>query len=418
MFAVSLDRLLMVWEQRGFVLKTTLVAAVAAAVLSLVMPKSYQSTTRLMPAAKGQNTLATLGKVLGDNLSALASEAAGMQSSGALVMQVLRSRTVQDHLIERFDLRHGGLMMNARAQLEAATEISEDRRSGVVTVAVTARSPDLAQKLARGYVEELNLLMAQLDTSAAHRERVFIEERLHEVKSDLDRNSLQLSQFSSANRTLDLKDQGKSMVEAMARLQGELIAAQSELQGIREIYGPENARVRAAEARVAELDGKLKDMQGGGTGDLGYPSIRTLPQVGLQYTELYRNVTIQEAVFENLTKQWELAKVEEARDLPSVRVLDEADKPERKSRPKRTLMVLAGMLLGLSFATGYVLLADVWRRAPDSAPLKRLAGRLQRDVLADLSRVPWLGRRVSRAKFQPDLSGGSAEREQAGKTDD
>lgn len=387
-----------IWDRRAFVLKSAVVAGVLALAIALLLPKRYQSTTRLMPPDKNHGNLAALSKLLDQNIGPLALEAMGTQSSGALFVQVLRSRTVEDDLVQKFDLRHvykKKLWRDARNELARNTDVSEDRKSGVISITVTANNPQLAASLARRYVEALNDLMTRLDTSAAHRERVFVEERLKQVKADLDRDSVLLSQFSSKTETLDPKEQGKTMVEAAAKLQGEMIAAEAELSGLRQIYGPENSRVRASEGKIAELKRELGRLQGNSSNEqTDYPSIRELPVVGLQYGDLYRNVRIQEVVFETLTKQFEMAKVEEARDLPSVGVLDDAEVPERKSGPKRTLIVLCGVLLGFALAASYIVLSTLWQNTSEEEPLKNFLVRLHHDIAQDAQRLPFVNSNV------------------------
>src|SRR5207245_7831501 len=136
------------------------------------------------------------------------------------------------------------------------------RKSGIITITVTDRSPQRAAAIGNGYVNELNTMVAQLSTSAAHRERVFLEDRLQSIKRDLDDAEAQLAQFSSKNGTLDIQQQGKAMLDAAASLAGQMIAAESELQGLRQIYTENNARVRELGARVAELRKELDKIGG------------------------------------------------------------------------------------------------------------------------------------------------------------
>ena len=152
--------------------------------------------------------------------------------------------------------------MNARKMLDQNTAISEDRKSGIITISVTDRDPQRAAAIANAYVDELNSLVAQLSTSAAHREREFLEDRLKVAKVDLDEASNQLAQFSSKNNTLDIQVEGKAMLDAAGSLAGQLIAAESELQGLRQIYTDNNARVRALNARVSELRKQLNKLGG------------------------------------------------------------------------------------------------------------------------------------------------------------
>ena len=211
--------------------------------------------------------------------------------------------------------------------------------------------------MAQAYVEELNRTLAEVSTSSARRERIFLEGRLQAVSQDLEAAEKEFSQFASKNTAIDIKEQGKAMVDAAATLQGQLIAARSELEGLRQLYADSNVRVRSAQARVAELEDQLKKVGGkdestslekATQGDSLYPSIRKLPLLGVTYADLYRKTKVQEAVFETLTQEYELAKVQEAKEIPTVKVLDPPNVPEKKSFPPRTLITLLGAALAFS----------------------------------------------------------------------
>ena len=306
------------------------------------VPNSCRRTAKL---GSGLASLLAMTARSGSGLGMLAGDLLGLKTSGSLFIGILRSETVEDRIIDKFDLKsvYGvRRMQDARRRLEENTEVTEDRKSGIITIGVTDHSPQRASAIAQSYVAELDRLVSELNTSAAHRERVFLEERLKSVKQDLDSSAKEFSQFASNNTAIDIKEQGRAMVEAAASLQGHLIAAQSELEGLRQIYADSNVRVRAVRARIAELQKKLEQM---GDGDLSptgspgtsplYPSIRKLPLLGVTYAELYRTNKIQETVFELLTQQCELAKVQEAKETPSVKVLDVAKVPEKKAFPPR-----------------------------------------------------------------------------------
>ena len=313
----------------------------------------------------------------------LAGDMLGLKTSGSLFVGILRSQTIEDRIIEQFNLKsvYGArLMLNARRRLESNTEITEDRKSGIIGIRVTDHDPQRAAAIAQAYVTELDRLVAELNTSAAHRERVFLEGRLQSVKQDLDVSAKEFSQFASKNTAIDIKEQGKAMVEAAAILQGQLIATQSELEGLRQIYADTNVRVHAARARIDELQKKLQEMGGGdlsGTpaveGQTLYPSIRKLPLLGVTYAELYRNNRIQETVFELLTQQCELAKVQEAKETPSVKVLDVAKVPEKKSFPPRLLIMFLGTFFAIMIGSVWLLARSGWRSIDSSHPGKQLA---------------------------------------------
>src|SRR6267154_1992117 len=303
----QVERLRLLWDHRRLFLRVAAVAFVGWSVVALLIPTSYTSTAQLMPpdqqSTSGMAMMAAMaakggGLGLGGGI---AGDLLGLKSSGALFVGVLRSRTSQDRLIQQFDLRkvYGTrLITDARSRLDENTLISEDRKSGILTISVTDRSPQRAAALANAYVDQLNFLVAELSTSAAHRERVFLDERLKVVKQGLDEASNQLAQFSSKNATLDIKDEGKAMLETAAVLAGQMIAAQSQLEGLRQIYTDNNPRVQSLNARVGELRRELEKLSGvtgksgddpeivhHSSGDLPYPSIRNLPLIGVKYTD-------------------------------------------------------------------------------------------------------------------------------------
>lgn len=339
-------------------------------------------------------------------LGALAGDLIGIRSTGALFMGVLQSRTVRDRIVARFDLRkiyRLRLEEMARQRLAENTSVSEDRKSGIISLSVTDRDPKRAAAIAGAYVDELNTLMVQLTTSSARREREFLEQRLDMVRLDLDSAEKNFSQFASKNATVDITQQGKAMVESAAMLEGHLIGAQSELAGLKQIYSDNNVRVRATQARIAELRRQLEKFGGkevtpsdsGPTeSDALYPSLRQLPILGVPYADLYRRLKIEEAVYETLTKEYELAKVQEAKEIPTVKVLDFPNVPERRSYPPRLAIMVLGTLSALAVGVVWVTGKSRWEDIDSQDPTKLLAREVFRDVSA---RLPWFSANGGRA---------------------
>jgi len=236
------QRLRLLWDRRRFFLRAMIIGLVASTLIALLIPNQYTSTTQLMPPDNQSNgspmaMMAALAKGAGA-LSTVAGDLLTLKSSGAMFVGVLRSQTLQERLVQQFDLKkiYGKkLIVEARQKLDENTFISEERKSGIISISVTDHSKERAAGLATAYVEQLNILVAELSTSAAHRERVFLGDRLNVVKQELDQASDQLAQFSSKNSTLDIRDEGRAMLDAAAGLAGQLIAAQSQLEGLRQI---------------------------------------------------------------------------------------------------------------------------------------------------------------------------------------
>lgn len=423
-----LAKVRLLWRERRFLSRVTGVGIVSTLIVALLIPSQYESTTRLMPpdspSTSGIAMLASMSAAKtggGGGIGALAGDLLGLKSSGELFVGILQSRTVQDRLIERFDLKkvyHKKLWESARKELASNTSISEDRKSGIIVITVNDKDPHRATAMGDAYVAELNRLVAELSTSGAHRERLFLEERLKSVQQDLEAAEKDFSQFSSKNMAIDIKEQGKAMVEAAAMLQGQLIAAESQQEALRQIYSDDNVRVRSVRAQIAELRQQLEKVGGkgddvstdaGSSKDTLYPSIKKLPLLGVPWADMYRRTKVQEAVFEALTQQYELAKVQEAKETPSVKVLDSANIPERKSFPPRTLIVLLGALLFLGGGMAWVLGKAHWHEMDPENPFKVVAVEVYsgaRSQLAYASRnghgLGWLLKRPALVNNAPE----------------
>jgi uncharacterized protein involved in exopolysaccharide biosynthesis len=381
----------LIQHNRRTLLRIVLAGLVISAAIAFLIPKRYEAVARLMPPDQSDMNTAMLGALTakaGDAISAVAGNVLGLRTSGATMVGILESRTIQDDLINQFDLRkvYSEKRYNdTRKILEKRTNISEDKKSGIIAISVEDTNPDRAAALAKAYVTDLNTRISQLTTSSAHRERVFLEGRLQSVKLELDAATLKLSRFSSQNKTFDPQVEGKAMMEAASSLQGQLIAAETELKGLEQIYGPENSRVRAASARVAELRNKLTTMSGssGGASDNSaalsssqlYPSLEQLPLLGNTYYDLARRAKIDEAVFEVLTKQYELAKVQEAKEIPSIKVLDEPVVPETKSWPPRLFIIIFGTFVAFAFGCIWIMAAAGYQNLDSHDPRRLLVDR-------------------------------------------
>ncbi len=214
MHARLIGYLRLLWAERAWLGKAILVGLAVGLLIAFLIPARYDSTVQLMPpdnqSSSGMMMLGALASKGGGGgaaggLGAMAGDLLGMKSSGALFVGVLGSRTVQDRLIEKFGLKSVYWVRydeDARKKLTARTNVQEDRKSGIISISVTDNDPKRAAAIAEAYVEELNQLVAELSTSAAHRERVFLEERLVAVKQDLDDASRSSANLRARTRRL------------------------------------------------------------------------------------------------------------------------------------------------------------------------------------------------------------------------
>lgn len=382
----AVARLRLLWNARSFLGKAMFLGLALGLLSGFLIPKRYEATAQLMPpngqSGTGMAMLAALSARTGSALSGSAGDLLGVKSSGALFVGILQSRTVADRLVGQFQLQsvyQASTMEDARMALASHSNVAEDRKSGIISVTVSDHDPQRAARIAQGYISELDRLVADVSTSSARRERVFLEERLQDVKRDLDASARKFSEFASTNAAIDIPAQGKAMVEAAATLQGQLIAAESEMRGLEQIYTSQNVRVRSLRARVTELRQQLERLGGASAGPDArgdrslYPSIRKLPLLGVTYADLHRQTKIQETVYELLTQQYELAKVEEAKEIPAVKVLDAAVAPTKKTFPPRMLIMFLGMMLAFTGAVMWVLGKARWDEMNQKDPGKVLA---------------------------------------------
>lgn len=413
----GLAYLRLIWNHRRALSRVAIYALLASTLVAFLIPVQYESTVRLMPPEKKSGSgLAMAAAALSGTASGLgeiASDFLGGNTTSEISVGILGSRTVQDKLVRQFELQKLYSIRrveDARKRLADNTTVVVDRKSQIISITVTDRSPQRAAAMAQAYADELNRLLAELNTSSAHRERIFLEERLRAVNQDLEAAERDFSQFASKNTAIDIKEQGKAMVEGAAMLQGQLIAAQSEYEGLKQIYTDSNVRVRSLKARIDELQHQLEKLGGkgestssvasGAENDGLYPSIRKLPLLGVTFADLYRRTKIQEAVLETLTKEYEMAKVQEVKELPTVKVLDTANIPERKSFPPRMLIMLLGTLLALTVAMGGIFSREVWQGTDANDPRKMFAQEVFLTISARISRLSQssLGKRLVNSK--------------------
>src|SRR6185312_811891 len=305
---------------RRLLARVTGIALVLSALIAFLIPKQYESGARLMPPDQPSTGAAMLAAIAGRAIGGiggfgnLAGSLLGGRTSGALFIDLLRSRTISDHLIDRFDLQktyRKRYRVDTVKYLARHTKIEEDKKSGVITLTYADTDPRRARAIVQAYLDELNGIITRSNTSSARQEREFIERRLVSAHTELQDAEKKLSGYSSVHTMLDVKEQTHAMVDAAAKLQAELIVGQSELDSLEQVYGPENVRVRAAQARIASLHRELTKLSGsdaaiseeadnnsGEDSASLYPSLRQLPRLAVPYADLYRRVRIEETVYE------------------------------------------------------------------------------------------------------------------------
>jgi len=364
-----LDGVAVMWSSRWLILGACLATILTVLVVSLASPKIYESTTTLLSPKETAPSgflggLVASGLVQQPSLLAMTS----LSQTREILVSILKSRTVATAVVTRFKLqeryraRH---LEDAIEKLRKATEVRALLREGLISVRVEDTDPARAAEMANFYVEQLGRLVAQFGVSEAGRQRVFLSEQLARAKGQLDTAERALRAFEEQNRAVVLQDQTRAAIDAAARLKAEMMAAEVQLQVIRNFATDANPDTVALRRRIEEMKRQLAQMQYGEDGlnraaaasassrrDFYVPPAR-LPEVGLELTRLIREVKVQETLVTLLTQQWEQVRMAEARDMPMVQVLDQAVPAVYPSKPRLAMNLalagLAGLLGGLGF---------------------------------------------------------------------
>jgi tyrosine-protein kinase Etk/Wzc len=378
-----LDLLLRLAEWKFFIFKFVAACVAIAVVVAFVWPKSYTATTKIMPPQQSQSSLASammgqLGQL--SPLAAMAGNNLGLRSVSDIYIYMLRSRTVADDLIDRFSLMSvykDKKLVDARDDLKDNTQISSGSEGGI-TISVLDHDPKRAAEIANGYVEELKKLSQTLAVSEAGRRRIFFESEVQRANDELSQAELAMKKTQEQTGIIQLDSQSKAMIEALTALHAQVAAKGAQVQAVRSFATPENPDLIRLESELAAMRSELARMEAGQGGtSLADVNMRKVPEKALEYVRRLRDLKYREAVLEALFKQYELARIDEAKDAAIIQVLDKAVPPEVRSWPKRSLIVLTAALLALFFAVVIVLVSERLKADPLlSARLQLLRSRL------------------------------------------
>lgn len=333
-----LELLRVVVRNLPLIARITGTAALLSIVLSLTMKNVYTAKATLLPPQKdsGGGAAALLASMGGG----LAGLAGGLGGSSDLYLGILKSRSVTDSVIKRLDLHTELKSKNAddtRKQLQGLVKFQAGK-DGIISITADYNDPAKAALLVNTFVDELQRKSMQLNLTKAGTERSFLEKRLAVVKQDLKTAEEEMKVFQEKNKTIKADSQAAAAIEGIARLRAEIVSKEVQLAALRNSMTDESSEVSTVLAGLSRLRKQLNSMSGAGEGGV-IPSVGNAPSIGIEYVRRLRELKTQEALFEQLTKQFELAKISEARDSSSLQVLDEAVAPLRKSKPRRSRIV-------------------------------------------------------------------------------
>jgi uncharacterized protein involved in exopolysaccharide biosynthesis len=348
------EPLILLAKRKSFIFKFVGVALVLSIIGVFLLPKTYTAKTKIMPPQQNQSmgAIAALSQQLGP-LAALAGQGMGLRSPSDLYVALLRSDTVAYALIDRFSLMtvyKEKLRIDARRRLEDRSEIIAGKE-GVISISVDDLSPQRAADLANSYVEELEKLTKTLNMTEAGKRRLFFEREVKMENDSLADAEVALKQTQEKTGLILLDSQSRAMIESVTSLRASIAAQEVKVQAMRSFATTENPDLVLAEQELATMRAQLDRLERGqGKRSIADVPIENVPTAGLEYVRKLRDVKYHEALFALLARQYEAAKIDEARDTLIVQQMDKAVRPEKKSSPHRLLIVLAATILALLIA--------------------------------------------------------------------
>jgi uncharacterized protein involved in exopolysaccharide biosynthesis len=368
-----LDLLMVIVKRKLLVIGLPLIAAVLAVIYSLTLPNVYTATAKILPPQKegGGGGLSALLSQAG-GLAGLAGGISGLSGPAELYVGILKSRSVGDAVVKRLNLVQifkAKSAEDARGSLEGAVKI-QSGKDGIITISADNKDPKLAARLANAYVDELSRTSVRLNLSKVGTERAFLEKRLEIVKVDLKTAEENLRSFAQQNKTIQIDSQAKATIEGIAQLKATLVTREVQLESLRSYQTDETPEVKALVSTIAKIRREIgSNAAASGSGE-GIPGLGSVPGLGLQYARLMRDLKTQEAIFEQLTRQYEVAKLAEAKDSTTIQVIDEAVPPLRKSKPKRSLMVILATVSALFVGTLGAFILEYLEKLPEEDRLR------------------------------------------------
>ena len=366
-----LDLLIVLAKHKLLILGLPFMVAVIAAGLSLLLPNIYTGSTKILPPQQSQSAAATMLAQLG-GIAGLVGGAGGLKNPNDLYIAMLRSRTVADNLIQRFDLMmlyeiDAKRPSGANSALAAVTNITSGK-DGIITIEVDDKDPTRAAELANAYVDELmkfTQLLAVTDTS---RRRLFFERQFVQAKANLAKAEVSARQALQTGGLVKAEEQGRAMVEATARLRAQITVKEVQIGAMRAFAAEGNPDLQFALRELESMKRELGKIEGVGGSKSATNDLNGQGGEGLR---LLRDVKYHEVIVDLLARQYELAKIDEAKDSAVIQVMDKAIVPDRKSKPNRLMIVMLSALMAAFAAIVWAFVREAMLNAardPQKAP--------------------------------------------------
>jgi tyrosine-protein kinase Etk/Wzc len=346
-----LDLLIVLAARRRMIAMVTFACALLAMIVSLLLPKEYTATATLLPPQQNSSLAGALSSQLG-NLGSMAALTGGfsLKNPNDMYVAMLRSQTVEDAMIKTFDLQaeyHKRYLSDTRKELEHYSTVDGSGKDGLIHIFVEDRDPQRAADMANGYIQAFQQLSQSLAITEAGQRRLFFQQQLEKAKDDLASAEEALKQTEQTTGLIQLDSQARALIESAASLRAQIAAKEVQIEAMRTYATGENSQLVEAQQELDSLRAELEKLGGSEENpDALIVSKGQMTQAGLEYVRRLRDVKYYETIFDILARQFEIAKLDEAKEGAVVQVVDHAIKPDKRSFPKRTLIVVGAAAVG------------------------------------------------------------------------
>jgi tyrosine-protein kinase Etk/Wzc len=349
-----LDFLIVILKHKRFISIITMSAVVLTAAISFLIPPTYRAQTRILPPQEGGTGMAAQF-LMQLGAPGLLGGALGVKTPNDLYLGLLQSRAVLDRVIERFNLLKVYDVKyheDARRKLLDALKLQDDKKSGIITIGVEDRVPERSAEMANALVEELKKLKEGIAVTEASQRRLFFEDQMKAAKGELIAAEESMTSFQEKTGAIEIKDQARAVIESIAQLRAKAAAKEVELKVMKTYAAAQNPDLQRKEEELRGIREQLGRLEARGGDRAGDPLMPTgkMPAAATDYARKLRDLKYYETLYDLLAKQYEVAKIDEARDSAVIQVVDKAAVPEKRVRPKRTLMIAIAGVTGLFFA--------------------------------------------------------------------
>ncbi len=349
-------------ERKRTILLSTAVCAVLSVIVAFVLPKSYKASVTLLPPQQNASIGAALSSQLGSmgGMAALAGGGLGIKNPNDMYVAMLKSRTVEDAIVQHFGIAqeyHSHFLSDARKALENHTTVDGNGKDGLIHLSVDDRNPQCAAELANGYVDQFRKLSEHLAISEASQRRLFFEQQLEQAKDNLATAEEALKLTEQQTGLIQLDSQTRALIESAAQLRAQIATKEVQIKSMETFATGQNAQIVQAQQELESMRmqlAKLGGSESGSEASLLVPKGK-VPEAGLEYVRKLRDVKYYETIFDILARQFEAAKLDEARQGAVIQVVDPAVPPDKKSSPRRLLIVLGATLVGFLIGMVYAL---------------------------------------------------------------